>query len=111
PRLTGSIDDPITCNRLVNEQARVGLLLAGPGVIATLTFAPMVVALLYSAKFGAAVPILRWICLGALLQVISWPMGFIVVAKGKQNLFIFSEVAWAIVSFALAWGCITYFGV
>jgi hypothetical protein len=31
------------CNRLVNEQAEVGLLLAGPGVIATLTFAPLVI--------------------------------------------------------------------
>jgi PST family polysaccharide transporter len=111
PRLTGSINDHPTCNRLVNEQARVGLLLAGPGVIATLTFAPAVIAALYSDKFGASVPILRWICLGATLQVITWPMGFIIVAKGRQNLFIVSEVAWAIVSFALAWVCIVRFGV
>jgi len=110
PRLTASISDHTTCNRLVNEQAQVGLLLAGPGVIATLTFAHVVVAVLYSAKFGASVPILRWICLGATLQVISWPMGFIIIAKGKQNLFIFSEVAWAVVSLGLAWTCITYFG-
>lgn len=87
PRLTASAADNPACNRLVNEQALVGLLLAGPGVIATLTFAPIVIALFYTAKFSAAVGILRWICLGATLQVITWPMGFIIIAKGRQNLF------------------------
>jgi len=61
PRLTASANDNPKCNRLVNEQTRVGLLLAGPGVIATMVFAPLVVALLYSAKFGAAVGIQRWV--------------------------------------------------
>ena len=70
----------------MNEQTLVGLLLAGPGVLATLTFAPLVIALFYSAKFGAAVGVLRWICLGAMLQVITWPMGFIIVAKGQAGL-------------------------
>jgi antigen flippase len=110
PRLTASVNDHPTCNRLVNEQARVGLLLAGPGVLATLTFAPIVIAVLYSSRFGASVPILRWICLGATLQVITWPMGFIIVAKGKQKLFIFSEVVWATVSLALTWVCVGHFG-
>lgn len=110
PRLTASAKDNAACNRLVNEQARVGLLLAGPGVIATLTFAPVVIALFYSTKFGAAVGVLRWICLGTVLQVITWPMGFIIIAKGKQNLFLLSEVAWAVVSLGLMWISITSFG-
>jgi len=110
PRLTASANDNVACNRLVNEQAQVGLLLAGPGVIASLTLAPLVIALLYSTKFGAAVGILRWICLGAMLQVISWPMGFIIVAKAKRGLFVGCEFAWGLVSIALAWVCIAYFG-
>jgi antigen flippase len=110
PRLTASAKDNKACNRLVNEQAQVGLLLAGPGVIATLTFAPLVIALFYSAKFGAAVGILRWICLGTILQVVTWPMGFIIVAKAKQVLFIGCELAWTIVSLGLAWLCVSHFG-
>jgi PST family polysaccharide transporter len=106
PRLTASIQNHEECNRLVNEQTLVGLLLAGPGVLATLTFAPLVVALFYSAKFGDAVEVLRWICLGATLQVITWPMGFIIVAKGRQNLFFVSELAWTIVAISLAWFCV-----
>ena len=110
PRLTASVHDHPVCNRLVNEQARVGILLAGPGIIATLTYAPVVVTLFYSAKFGAAVGLLRWFCLGTLLQVLTWPMGYIVVAKAQRSLFIGCEVAWSVVSLALAWVCIGAFG-
>ena len=45
PRLTAIVEDRAACNRLVNEQAEVSLLLAGPGILATLTFAPLVVSL------------------------------------------------------------------
>lgn len=110
PRLTASANDNPVCNRLVNEQARVGLLLAGPGVLATLTFAPVVIALFYSAKFGAAVAVLRWICLGATLQVITWPMSFIIVAKGRQATFFATELAWTLASLGLAWPCVRGFG-
>ena len=110
PRLTASADDNTACNRLVNEQALVGLFLAGPGAIGTLTFAPVIIALLYSAKFGASVGILRWICLGTTLQVITWPMGFIIAAKARAGLLVFCELAWAIVSVGLAWVCVTYLG-
>ena len=85
PRLTAVARDNTECNRLVNEQAQISLLLAGPGVIATLTFAPVVIALFYSAKFHATVEILRWICLGMTLRVITWPMGFIILAKGASK--------------------------
>jgi len=111
PRLTAAAHDNATCNRLVNEQIRISLLLAGPGVIATLTFSPLVIALFYSAKFAAAVEILRWICLGAALQVVTWPMGFIIIAKGEQALFFLCEAAWGVVSVGLAWLCVRLFGV
>jgi enterobacterial common antigen flippase len=110
PRLTASIHDNVMCNRLVNEQTQVGLLLAAPGVIGTLTFAPIVISLLYSAKFGAAAGILRWICLGTTMQVITWPMGFIIVAQARQVIFFLCELAWTIVSVCLAWLCVKTFG-
>jgi PST family polysaccharide transporter len=110
PRLTASIHHRADANRLVNEQTLIGLLLAGPGVLATLTFAPLVITLFYSATFATAVTILRWITLGVMLQVITWPMGFIIVAEGKSTLFFFAELAWAIVAVCLAWACVGFFG-
>jgi len=110
PRLTAIACDNAACNRMVNEQAQVSLLLAGPGVIATLTFASVVIALFYSAKFSAAVEILRWICLGMTLRVITWPMGFIILAKGESQFFFWTELAWTVVNVGLSWLCIKAFG-
>jgi PST family polysaccharide transporter len=110
PRLTAVASDDTECNRLVNEQAQIGLLLAGPGVIATLTFAPLVIALFYAATFVAAVEPLRWICLGMALRVIAWPMGFIVLAKGARSIFFWVEVAATVVHVDLAFLLIGRFG-
>jgi len=110
PRLTAVVNDNRECNRIVNEQATVGLLLAGSGVIATLTLAPMVISVFYSARFGGAVEVLRWICLGMMLRVITWPMGYILVAKGEQNLFLFTDLAWTVVNVALSLICVSVFG-
>jgi antigen flippase len=110
PRLTACIRDREVANRLVNEQVEIGLLLAGPGVLATLTCAPLAIALFYSSRFLPAVEILRWICLGTLLQVVTWPMGYIIVAKARQALFFWCEAAWAIVSLVLAWVSVSAFG-
>jgi antigen flippase len=110
PRLTAIVKNNTECNRVVNEQAHVSLLLAGPGVLGTLTFAPLVISVFYTAKFEGAVEVLRWLCLGMTLRVISWPMGFIIVAKNVQNIFIFAEVAWTVVYLGLAWVCVGAFG-
>jgi len=103
PRLTGVATDRKVANEMVNEQARISLLLAGPGVIATLTLAPMVITFFYSPEFAQAIRILRWVCLGMTLRVVAWPLGFIIVANGMQNVMIGTEVAAAIVHVGLAW--------
>jgi len=110
PRLTAAANDNVECNRLVNEQAEVGLLLAGPGILATLTFAPFVMLIFYTAKFGPAVEILRWICLGMMLRVASWPMAFILLAKGARYPFFWSELAASVVQVGLVWACVLQFG-
>jgi PST family polysaccharide transporter len=103
PRLTAAANDHAKCNRLVNEQVEVGMLMAGPGLLGTLTFAPLVMTIFYSAKFGPAVEILRWICLGMLLRVITWPMGFILLAKGDRRRFFCTEAAANVTHITLVW--------
>jgi antigen flippase len=110
PRLTAVANDNKECNRLVNEQAEVGLLIAGPGVLGTLTFAPLIIHFFYSAKFGPAVEVLRWICLGMILRVASWPMGFILGAKGIRRTIFWSETAAHASQLGFAWLGVYYFG-
>ncbi len=61
----------MACNRLVNEQVQISILLAGPGLLATLTFAPLAMHILYTPEFNGAVDLLRWICLGMMLRIIA----------------------------------------
>lgn len=110
PRLVTAARDDDKCNRLVNEQTQISLLLAGPGVIATITCAPMVVSVFYSATFSGAADILRWMCVGAALRVITWPMGYIIVAKRKRVLFFGTELVWAVANVWLTWICVGAFG-
>lgn len=111
PRLTAvAHDDHEACNRLVNEQTQISLLLAGPGVIATLVFTPLITTVFYSAQFEAAVEVLRWICIGVALRVITWPIGYIIVAKGKQRIFFLTELVWTMCNLILSWICIKAFG-
>ena len=110
PRLTAAGRDDARCNHLVNEQARVSVVLAGPGIVGTVSFAPVMLSLLYSSSFAPATELLRWISLGMMLRILSWPMGYIILARAEQGLFIGTEAAWAIVHVALAWICLSSFG-
>ena len=110
PRLTAVANNNAECNRLVNEQAEVSLLLAGPGVLATLVFSPLVIALFYSGKFGPAVEILRWFCLGMILRVALWPMGFILVAKGAAKVFFWNELLANALQVVLVYAGVRAFG-
>lgn len=91
PRLTAAIQDRATACRLVNEQTEVALLLCAPVLLLLLGGAPWLVQLLYSAEFGASVEILRWMLLGDILKVMSWPLGFVILAAGAGKTFVLTE--------------------
>lgn len=91
PRLTAAIGDRDAAVRLVNEQTEVALILAGPVLLAMLALAPWVIQLLYSPEFAPAVEILRWQLLGDILKVMSWPLGFVLLAEGAGRSFIMAE--------------------
>jgi PST family polysaccharide transporter len=110
PRLTAVAADNRRCNQIVNEQAEISILLALPGVLATLALAPWVIQLFYSSKFDKAAEILCWQVAGVFLQVNSWPMGYIVVAKGRAAAFFWTDLASYSLYVVLAWVGLKLFG-
>ena len=110
PRLTAVASDHSGCNRIVNEQTEIGLLVAVPGILATLAFAPLVIYGFYSSSFEPSIDLLRWTCLGMLLRVASWPMGFIMLAKGARVLFIVTETISNVVYIGLVWAGLSLLG-
>ena len=91
PRLTAVIHDRAAAARAVNEQTEIGILLAVPGLLATLAFAKWIVWALYSAKFAPAADVLVWMVLGVFGRVLSWPMGFIQLSLGAGRWFMATE--------------------
>src|ERR1039458_2914762 len=105
PRLTAAAHDHATVNRLVNEQAEMGVLIAVPGVLATLTLAPWVMKVFYSGAFVQGADVVRWQILGVFLRVVSWPMGYMLIAKGKSLLFTLTELASGVMNVGLILLC------
>ncbi|MCM0082856.1 O-antigen translocase [Geomonas sp. Red32] len=111
PRLSAVSHDHDACTTLINKQIEIGLLLAVPGILAIMTFAPLVIVIFYSSKFTLAAEVLKWQVLGVLLQVVSWPMGFMLRAKGNGKLFFLTELFANLTLLTLAWLAMKRFGV
>lgn len=111
PRLTAVISDHTATIRLVNEQTEIALLLSTPVLLAMLTLAPWVLVLLYSNEFSQAAQILRWQILGDILKIISWPLGFVILASGAGKTFMLVESLAVAMFFSATWIFIDDFGV
>jgi O-antigen/teichoic acid export membrane protein len=105
PKVAAIHDDNEALNRSVNSQLYIILLLASPLIIGMVGFGDVVINLLYSSKFEAAVPILKWQILGDFFKIISWPCSYIFLAKGLGKLYVGYSVTYTILNMA-----IIYFG-
>lgn len=105
PRLTRVISDRAAAGRVVNEQTEVGVLLAMPGLLATVAFSEWLVWMLYSEKFAPAADVLVWMVLGVFGRVVSFPMAFIQLSLGAARWYMATEAAFVAVQATLA----TYF--
>jgi PST family polysaccharide transporter len=91
PRLTAVIQDRAAAAREIDQQTEIGLLLALPGLLATLAVSKWIVWALYSAKFAPAADILVWMVLGVFGRVISWPMSYVQLALNTSKWYVATE--------------------
>lgn len=101
PRLAAVQSDHEACGKLVNEQTEIGILLALPGIVATLFFAPLAIHAFYSAKFAPAAEVLPWFVLGVFGRITSWPLGFVLLAKGSARIFVVMETVFSLLHLGL----------
>lgn len=111
PSLTAVNHDHKKMRDLVNQQTEIGLLLAVPGLLATIAFAPVVIYIFYTTEFSQAIDLLRWFALGCLGRVISWPLGFVILAKGAGKLFAFTETFANSLHIVMIWVGLLFFGI
>lgn len=111
PRLTSIADDHQLVNSAVNEQIEVGILIALPGLIGTLALGPLIITVLYTSEFVIAATVLPWFILGVFLRVVSWPIGFAILAKGASKWFLLTQTVFHGTNFILAWFLIPRIGI
>lgn len=102
PRLTAEIHNHDKAQRLVDEQTEIALLISAPVLLAMMTLAPSLIELLYAKSFSPAVEIFRWQIIGDVFKVMGFPIGYIVLAKGRGKIFMLTQLNWnAIYLFSL----------
>lgn len=104
PRLSAVSENDAKIRESVDKQTYIVMLIVTPIITGMLVFGKYVLWILYSGEFLVAQELLNWQLLGTFFKVASWPMAFILLAKGKGRLYIFSEI-----SFFAVYYLATYF--
>ncbi len=110
PRLTEVIHDRPAANRLINDQAQLGLVLGGPVLLLLIGWAPWIITLLYSNDFGPAATLLQWQTVGNVFKLTSWAMSIAIVAGAHAKIYIFMELSFNAVFLVLIWVFLPKFG-
>lgn len=110
PRLAARAHDHGAMIAAVNQQSEIGILLAMPGIVATLALAPWVIRLAYSDEFAAAADLMPGLVLGVFGRVVSWPLGYVLVAKNAARGYALLETAFTVLHVALAWALLRVAG-
>ena len=104
PRLSAACKDVAKLRNVVNRQSEIVVLITTPLVLLLILTTPIIIDLLLTEKFLIITPLMRWLGLGVLFQAVSFPMGYIFIAKDNKKIYIWIEVVlttliWLICSF------------
>lgn len=111
PRLSNSIANNKPILGVINDQIEAALILAAPVITILISFAPIIIALMYSSEFSISTSILRWQLVGDVLKVVSWPVAFVFVAAGYSKTHFFLELLWNAVYIGIIIICISKLGI
>jgi O-antigen/teichoic acid export membrane protein len=110
PRLAALQSNRGKMAEAVNQQAEIALLIIAPLMLLYLSFLPIIIQLIYTKDFLPIVDFAQWMILGILLKAASWALSHIIVAKGDNRLFFFSELISNAVLLLLIMGAYSWFG-
>ncbi len=92
PRLSGVIGEEIKWKQLVNEQAELVLIILSIVLVLLIATTPILIRILLSKEFIASQDFIFWSVLAIPLKGLVWVVGFIILAKGDNKLFLTIEI-------------------
>ena len=97
PRLSGVQHDVEAANNTVNRQMEVSLLLISPMLAALIISLPLLIPLLFSAQFLPVVGMAQVSALAMYLKVLTLPVAYITLARGRSLAYLFLETSYFMV--------------
>ncbi len=91
PRLSSLASNIKEFNLAINDQLFFSLLVIAPLVFVFLTFSAQLISILYSNEFSDASLLMALSMIGVIFQAPTWCMGFALLAKGDNKLFLVYE--------------------
>ena len=110
PRLSAVQQDVAATNLTVNRQMEVSLLLLSPMLAVLIIALPVLIPLLYSARFLPVVAMAQVAALAMYLKVLTLPVAYITLARAKSMAFLLLEVSYFIVLVVLMIFCFELWG-
>jgi PST family polysaccharide transporter len=110
PRIA-SVKTEAEAQELCEKQIQAGLLLALPLIAGLLTLGQECIHLLYAQGFEQATPLLSWMVWGVFLRLLSWPMGYWLLARGSSRAVVIVESIASIISVLLPLALVPEFGI
>jgi len=101
PRLSGIIHDEIKWKQLVSEQAELVLIILSIVLVLLISTTPILIRVLLSKEFLAAKEFIFWSVLAIPLKGLVWVVGFVILAKGDNKLFLIVEIIANLIILAL----------
>ncbi|MBC7607169.1 MAG: oligosaccharide flippase family protein [Burkholderiales bacterium] len=92
PRLSGVIHQENGWKQLVDEQAQLVLIILSMVLVLLISTTPLLIRVLLSKEFLAAQDFIFWSVLAIPLKGLVWVVGFVVLAKGDNRLFLTIEI-------------------
>jgi O-antigen/teichoic acid export membrane protein len=110
PRLSAVQHDVMATNQTVNRQMEVSLLLLSPMLAALIVALPVLIPLLFSSRFLPVVAMTQVAALAMYLKVLTLPVAYITLARGRSVAFLMLEVSYYVVLVALVVVCFERWG-
>ncbi len=92
PRISAVSNDPVKLQDIVNRQAEIVILLATPLLLGLICLTPLAIRILLSSEFLVIIPLIRWLAIGTLLQAVTFPLGYVFIAKDNKKAYVWVEV-------------------
>lgn len=91
PRLSAVGNDKRQLSEVVSRQMEIVMLTVIPLIMLLIIATPLAIRILLTDKFLSTIVLVRWLGYGSMLMAVSYPLGYIFVARGDRRIYLWVE--------------------